>query len=97
MSSTESKLAEVIQRVFRVTLTDPGADGAAGGDLLYLESLAIELVTEGAEPPFLVTEPLLERALIARLSLTTDALPPRWREQLCRKYVTAEALAAFVS
>ena len=79
MSSTESKLAEVIQRVFRVTLTDPGADGAAGGDLLYLESLAIELVTEGAEPPFLVTEPLLERALIARLSLTTDALPPRWR------------------
>ena len=51
MSSTESKLAEVIQRVFRVTLTDPGADGAAGGDLLYLESLAIELVTEGAEPP----------------------------------------------
>ena len=79
MSSTESKLAEVIQRVFRVTLTDPGADGAAGGDLLYLESLAIELVAEGAEPPFLVTEPLLERALIARLSLTTDALPPRWR------------------
>ena len=79
MSSTESKLAEVIQRVFRVTLTDPGADGAAGGDLLYLESLAIELVTEGAEPPFLVTEPLLERALVARLSLTTDALPPRWR------------------
>ena len=79
MSSTESKLAEVIQRVFRVTLTDPGADGAAGGDLLYLESLAIELVSEGAEPPFLVTEPLLERALIARLSLTTDALPERWR------------------
>ena len=79
MSSTESKLAEVIQRVFRVTLTDPGADGAAGGDLLYLESLAIELVSEGAEPPFLVTEPLLERALIARLSLTADAMPERWR------------------
>ena len=81
MSSTESKLAEVIQRVFRVTLTDPGADGAAGGDLLYLESLAIELVSEGAEPPFLVTEPLLERALIARLSLTADAMPERWRSE----------------
>ena len=81
MSSTESKLAEVIQRVFRVTLTDPGADGGAGGDLLYLESLAIELVSEGAEPPFLVTEPLLERALIARLSLTADAMPERWRSE----------------
>jgi hypothetical protein len=77
-SSTDAKLAEVIERVFRMTLTAPGDDAAsasARGDRpLYLESLAQELVMEGAEPPFAVSPDQLERALFARLSTPTDQL-----------------------
>ena len=71
MASTESKLSDVIERVFRVTLN---ADRAGSGDRLHLESLASEMVMEGAEPPFAVTSDNLERVLFARLSTPSDAL-----------------------
>ena len=101
-SSTDAKLAEVIERVFRMTLTAPGDDAAsasARGDRpLYLESLAQELVMEGAEPPFAVSPDQLERALFARLSTPTDQLgswssdpeaaPVRW---LMRSYARARS------
>ena len=51
------------------------ASASARGDRpLYLESLAQELVMEGAEPPFAVSPDQLERALFARLSTPTDQL-----------------------
>ena len=71
MASTESKLSDVIERVFRVTLN---ADRAGSCDRLHLESLASEMVMEGAEPPFAVTSDNLERVLFARLSTPADAL-----------------------
>ena len=76
MTSTDKKLAEVIQRVFRIKLTDPGGGNS---DLLFLEPLAVELVGEGGEPPFAVTPALLERALFARLSTSVEELPQQWQ------------------
>ena len=76
MTSTDKKLAEVIQRVFRIKLTDPGVGNS---DLLFLEPLAVELVGEGGEPPFAVTPALLERALFARLSTSVEELPQQWQ------------------
>jgi hypothetical protein len=83
MASTDSALADVIQRVFRVTLVDPGPSGSgergSWSDLFYLESLAMELVTEGQEPPFVVTPVLLERALFARLNTASGDFPAEWQ------------------
>ena len=61
----DERVAQVLERAFRITLTDPG-DGSS--ESLYLQSLASEMVMEGAEPPLTVSGDLLERALFARLS-----------------------------
>ena len=50
-------------------------------------NLGKALVEGAAAPP----------AWVRAAEAARSALPPRWRERLCRKYVTAEALAAFVS
>ena len=48
MGTVDERVARVLEQAFRITLTDPG-DGAS--ELLYLQSLASEMVLEGAEPP----------------------------------------------
>ena len=62
MGTVDERVARVLEQAFRITLTDPG-DGAS--ELLYLQSLASEMVMEGAEPPLMVSGDLLERALFA--------------------------------
>ena len=71
----DERVAQVLERAFRITLTDPG-DGSS--ESLYLQSLASEMVMEGAEPPLTVSGDLLERALFARLSTPVEEMSRWW-------------------
>ena len=76
MGTVDARVARVLEQAFRITLTDPG-DGAS--ELLYLQSLASEMVMEGAEPPLMVSGDLLERALFARLSTPAEDMSQWWK------------------
>ena len=76
MGTVDARVARVLEQAFRITLTDPG-DGAS--ELLYLQSLASEMVLEGAEPPLMVSGDLLERALFARLSTPAEDMSQWWK------------------
>lgn len=88
-------LAEVAALVAGGELRTPetryagGAGGAADAFVSMMGggNLGKALVEGAAAPP----------AWVRAAEAARSALPPRWRERLCRKYVTAEALAAFVS
>ena len=75
MGTVDERVARVLEQAFRITLTDPG-DGAS--ELFYLQSLASEMVLEGAEPP-MVSGDLLERALFARLSTPAEDMSQWWK------------------
>ena len=76
--SNEEVVDEILKRVLHVTLAAPldsstsQKPGGGASDIVYLEQLAAELLSEGL--PVRLSADVVERAVMARLSMGEDSM-----------------------